>query len=106
MTFTQLRAFVEVAAAGSVRQAAAHLVVSQPAVSAAVAALQRELGVALVVRDGRGLQVTPAGRVFARYAREVLGLLDEARAAATGQIDPGSGRLRLAAVTTAGEHVL
>lgn len=106
MTITQLRAFVEVAAAGSVRAAAATLVVSQPAVSAAVAALQRDLGVALVNREGRGVELTPAGRVFAGYARQILGLLDEARVAAAGQLRPERGRVRLAAVTTVGEHVL
>ncbi len=106
MTLTQLRAFVEVAATGSVRDAAAHLVVTQPAVSAAVAALQRDLGVTLLTRDGRGVELTAAGHVFAHYARQVLGLLDEGRAAAAGRVHPEQGRVRLAAVTTAGEHVL
>jgi LysR family transcriptional regulator, low CO2-responsive transcriptional regulator len=106
MTLTQLRTFVAVAAAGSIREAAEQLCVSQPAVSAAVASLQTEVGVALVAREGRGLHVTPAGTVFARYARQVLGLLDEATAAAAGELHPERGRLRLAAVTTAGEHVL
>lgn len=106
MTLAQLRAFVEVAATGSVRAAAAHLVVSQPAVSAAVAALQRDLGVMLLTRDGRGIELTPAGQVFAGYARQVLGLLDEGRAAAAGRVQPERGRVRLATVTTAGEHVL
>lgn len=106
MTLTQLRAFVEVAATGSVRDAAAHLVVTQPAVSAAVAALQRDLGVTLITRDGRGVELTAAGHVFAHYARQVLGLLDEGTAAAAGRVDPEGGRVRLAAVTTAGEHVL
>lgn len=106
MTLTQLRAFVEVATTGSVHRAAAQLVVSQSAVSAAVAALQRDLGVALVARNGRGLELTPAGQVFAGYARRVLGLLEEGRAAAAGQLHPERGRVRLAAVTTAGEHVL
>ncbi|MGH9279935.1 MAG: LysR substrate-binding domain-containing protein [Acidimicrobiales bacterium] len=106
MTLTQLKAYVAVATAGSVRAAAAQLVVSQPAVSAAVGALQKELGVTLVTRDGRGLQLTDAGRVFARYARQLLGLLEEATAAVAGQVHPEQGRVRLAAVTTAGEHVL
>ncbi|MFN2502875.1 MAG: LysR substrate-binding domain-containing protein [Acidimicrobiales bacterium] len=106
MTLSQLRAYVAVATSGSVRGAADKLVVSQPAVSAAVAALQRELGVTLLSRNGRGLQLTPAGRVFAGYARQLLGLLDEATAATTGQEHPEQGRVRLAAVTTAGEHVL
>jgi DNA-binding transcriptional LysR family regulator len=44
--------------------------------------------------------------VYARYARRVLGLLDEGAAAAAQELDPERGRLRLAAVTTAGEHLL
>ncbi len=106
MTITQLRAFVAVATTGSVRGAAERLVVSQPAVSAAVAALQRELAVPLVTRQGRGLQLTPSGTVFAGYARRLLGLLDEAKDATLGQLHPERGRVRMAAVTTAGEHVL
>lgn len=106
MTLKQLRAFVAVVSAGSVRGAADELVVSQPAVSAAVAALQKELGVTLLAREGRGLQLTGPGRVFARYARTLLGLVDEAVLATSGQEDPERGRVRLAAVTTAGEHVL
>ena len=47
MTFGQLRTFVAVAATGSVRAAADRLIVSQPAVSASLAALQRELSVSL-----------------------------------------------------------
>ena len=106
MTLSQLRAFVAVARSGSVRRAATDLVVSQPAVSAAVSALQQDLGVPLVAREGRGVVLTPAGRVFAGYARQVLGLVDEARVATAGQLNPERGRVRLAAVTTAGEHVL
>ena len=56
MTLGQLRTFVALADTGSGRAAAHRLVVSQPAVSAAVAALQREVGVPLVVREGRGFE--------------------------------------------------
>lgn len=86
--------------------AAAQLWVTPSAVSAAVLALQRELGVALLTKDGRGVKVTPAGRVFAGYARTVLGLLNEAIGAAAAADDPARGRVRIAAVTTAAEHVL
>ena len=106
MTFNQLRTFVEVATAGSVIEAARNLVVSPPAVSAAVGAIERELGVELVERAGRGLVITPAGEVFARYARQVLALLETAKAATAEALDPERGQLRLAAVTTAGEHVV
>ncbi|MGQ0744340.1 MAG: LysR substrate-binding domain-containing protein [Acidimicrobiales bacterium] len=106
MTFTQLRTFVELAATGSVHDAARRLVVSPPSVSAAVAALSAEIGVKLVVRSGRGIMLTPAGEVFAGYARRILGLAEEAAGATAAVLDPERGRVRLAAVTTAGEHVL
>jgi DNA-binding transcriptional LysR family regulator len=74
-------------------------------VSSALAAIRKQVGVALVVRDGRGLRLTPAGEALAERARAALALLDEAVAAARGEADPDRGRLRLAAVTTAGEHL-
>ncbi|MDQ6846770.1 MAG: LysR substrate-binding domain-containing protein [Candidatus Dormibacteraeota bacterium] len=104
MTLRQLATFLEVARAGSVKGAAERLFVTQPAVSAVLASLQRELEVDLVVRDGRGLRLSDAGRVLADYARRIHGMLDEAATAATGV--QGRGRLRLAGVTTAGEHLL
>ncbi|MEW2356779.1 LysR substrate-binding domain-containing protein [Spirillospora sp. NPDC029432] len=106
MTEARLRTFVALADTGSVREAARRLYVTESAVSAAVAALARELGVPLVERAGRGLALTPAGSVYAAYARRVLGLLEQGRAAARGAADPARGPLRLAAVTTAADQVL
>ncbi|MEW6472457.1 MAG: LysR substrate-binding domain-containing protein [Actinomycetota bacterium] len=105
MTLGQLRTFLTLAATGSVRVAAERLFVTQPAVSAALASLQQEVGVALVTREGRGLRLTPAGEAFADYARRALGLLDEGMAAAVTAAEPERGRLRLAAVTSAGERL-
>src|SRR6266550_63447 len=105
LTLGQLRTFLAVASTGSVRAAAEQLVVTQPAVSSALAAVRKQVGVALVARDGRGLRLTPAGEALAERARAALALLDEAVAAARGEADPDRGRLRLAAVTTAGEHL-
>src|SRR5882724_7919910 len=105
MTFSQLRTFLEVARQGSVRGAAAVLLITEPSVSAALAALREELQVALVERDGRGMRLTAAGVELARYAAQILGLVDQAvrRAReAAGQASP----LNLVAVTTAGEYVL
>jgi DNA-binding transcriptional LysR family regulator len=105
-TVARLRAFVAVADTGSVRAAAQRLVVSESAVSAALGALAREVGVPLVEREGRGLRLTLSGTTYAAYARKILGLHDEALSAARGDIAPERGRVRVAAVTTAGEHVL
>jgi LysR family transcriptional regulator, low CO2-responsive transcriptional regulator len=101
VTFAQLRTFLAVARTGSVRAAAAELVVTEPAVSASVAALGRELGVELLARDGRGVRLTEAGRTMAAYAAELIGLAEQARAEVAGH-----RMLRVAGVTTAGEFVL
>ncbi len=106
MTWSRLRSFVAVADTGSVRAAAVSLSVTESAVSAALAALQGELGAVLVERQGRGLRLTEAGVTYADYARQILGLLDEGAAAATQGTDPEQGTLRLGAVTTAGEYLL
>src|SRR2546430_7258494 len=65
LTLGQLRAFLAVASTGSVRAAAEQLVVTQPAVSSALAAVRKQVGVALVARDGRGLRLTPAREALA-----------------------------------------
>jgi len=104
VTLTQLRTFLTVAETGSVRAAAERLVVTESAVSSCVAALQKELELALVAKNGRGLRLTDAGSVYVGYVREVLGLLEEGRSAAAGEA--GGGMLRVAAVTTAGEQLL
>ena len=104
MTLTQLRTFLAVAETGSIRAAAERLVVTQSAVSSCLAALQKDLALALVSKDGRGLRLTDAGEIYTGYVRGVLGLLDEAYTAAVGEAE--GGKLRIAAVTTAGEQLL
>ena len=106
MTLNQLRTFVAVADAGSVRVAAESLLVSQPAVSAAIASLERELGVALVARHGRGLRLTGAGTAFADDVRTSIGLLDQGSRRARSIEDPGRGTVRIVAVATAAERLL
>jgi DNA-binding transcriptional LysR family regulator len=106
MTLSQLRTFLAVADTGSVRAAAQELVVTQAAVSASLAALQKSLGVALLAPEGRGLRLTSAGESYAGYVRRVLGLLGEASLAAAAAADPERGELRIAAVTTAAEQIV
>jgi DNA-binding transcriptional LysR family regulator len=105
-TEARLRALVAVAESGSVREAARRLTVTEPAVSAALSALAREVKAPLVERDGRGLRLTAAGDAYATYARRILGLHEEALAAARSGNEAGRGLVRVAAVPTAGEHLL
>jgi LysR family transcriptional regulator, low CO2-responsive transcriptional regulator len=106
VTLNQLRTFLAVADSGSVRGAAQQLVVTQAAVSASLAALQRSLGVQLLRPDGRGLRLTAAGVAYAGYIRQAIGLLAEAPRAAAAAADPDRGELRVAAVTTAAERLM
>jgi DNA-binding transcriptional LysR family regulator len=106
VTVTQLVAFLTVVRRGSVTAAAQELVVTQPSVSAAINALERELGVTLMERDGRRLAPTAAGDVYAAYAADVLGLLAQGGRAAREAAGAGRRSLRIGAVTTAGEHLV
>jgi DNA-binding transcriptional LysR family regulator len=106
VTVTQLRSFLAVVRTGSVTAAAEELVVSQPSVSAAVSALTRELGVELTERVGRNVRPSPAGKVFASYAADIVGLLDQGARAARETADTAATELRIGAVTTAGEYIV
>jgi DNA-binding transcriptional LysR family regulator len=105
-TNARLRALVELADTGSVRGAADRLVVTESAISSALSALSAEVGAPLVDRHGRGVRLTAAGLRYVDYARQILGLHDEALLAARGETDPENGSIRLAAVTTAGELLI
>lgn len=104
MTLAQLQSFVLVARLGSVKAAAAELGVTEPAVSVAVAALRKELGDELFVRDGRGIAVTAGGRRLEALAGEILSLAEQARRSV--QDTPGQPRLMQIAVTNIlAEHI-
>jgi DNA-binding transcriptional LysR family regulator len=103
MTFAQLRTFALVAELGSLHAAATALGVSEPAVSAAVAALRADLGDPLFRRTGTGIALTPGGRALATRARELVRLADRTRrevATATS-----AERLRVLATAACAEHV-
>jgi LysR family transcriptional regulator, low CO2-responsive transcriptional regulator len=104
MTLAQLHSFVLVARLGSVKAAAAELQVTEPAVSVAVAALRKELGDELFVRDGRRIALTQGGRRLAALAGEILGLAEQARRSVHDT--PGQPRLiAVAATNIVAEHI-
>lgn len=106
VTVTQLISFLAAVRHGSMTAAARQLVVTQPSVSSAVNALQRELGVTLMERRGRFVSPTPAGEAYVQYATDVLGLLERGARAAREAESTEHVTLRIGAVTTAGEHIV
>ena len=78
----RLRVLHAVSAYGSVTAAAAALGYSAPAVSQQLAALEREVGMRLTERAGRGLQLTPAALILVGHTDALLARLDAARSRA------------------------
>jgi DNA-binding transcriptional LysR family regulator len=104
VTFAQLRTFATVARLSSVSAAARALGVTEPAVSAAVAALRRDLGDELFARASGGIRLTPGGERLAAAAAEIIGLEDRLRREVR-QARGEHGLLRLAVSSAVAEHV-
>jgi LysR family transcriptional regulator for metE and metH len=75
----ELRMLVAIADEGTVTRAATRLNVSQPALSHALRALERRVGIALFERQSRGLVATEAGERLLRTARSVMREIERAR---------------------------
>jgi len=83
MELRHLRYFVAVAEAGGLTGAAqGKLHTSQPSLSRQIRDLETEIGAQLLMRRARGIELTPAGRVFLEHARLVLAQVEAAGEAA------------------------
>lgn len=78
MELRQLRAFVTVATLGHFGQAAERLHLTQPSLTQRIQALERELGVQLLERNPRGVQLTSAGKLLLPRAQKLVEMNDEA----------------------------
>jgi DNA-binding transcriptional LysR family regulator len=96
----QLRYLASVADERGFTRAAAQLRVAQPSVSAAVRALERELGIELFHRGGSEVTLTPAGEALLPWARQALADCEAGRAAVTDLRELRRGRLSLGATPT------
>ena len=85
LTLTQLRYLVAVARHGSVTGAAKTLNISQPSISVAIDAIERDFGQKLFVRQrGSGVSLTSFGRVVVAKAKQVLAETDELMSLGSG----------------------
>src|SRR3990170_7026744 len=98
---TRLRVLEAVGRLGSVTAAAAELHYSQPTVSHHLGRLEAETGAQLLQRVGRGVRLTPAGRLLADRAAEIIGRIDAAGAELSAHVGLNAGRVRLAAFASA-----
>jgi DNA-binding transcriptional LysR family regulator len=97
----QLHVLSAVAEQGSMSGAAASLCYTPSAVSQKIAALEREVGIALVERGAHGTSLTDAGRTLVRHTRKIFARLADAEEELEEFVGLRAGRLRLGAFPTA-----
>ena len=91
-----LQSFLAVATSGSFTTASQELFITQPAVSQHVQALERELGVRLFTRRGRGAVLTEEGKLLREKTEELMRTLEDVRVNIQDRNELRRGRLRLA----------
>lgn len=101
-----LEEFVAVARHEHITRAALELDIPQPTLSRAIARLSEQLGVPLVQRDGRGVQLTRSGRQLADHADRALAELLAGLRAVRAEADPDTGTVVLGFLLSMGPSVV
>lgn len=102
----RMRLLREVASRGSIAAAAGALFLTPSAVSQQLAVLEREAGVVLLERVGRGVRLTHAGERLVAYTERVLAVLEEAEADLEAVSEGVADKLRTCAFPTAARALL
>jgi LysR family hydrogen peroxide-inducible transcriptional activator len=102
----QLECLVAVAEHRSFRRAAETVGITQPALSAQVAAAEDVLGVQVFERDRRRVLITPAGADIVARARAALDAIDGVAATAQRRAEPLTGTLRMGVIPTIAPYLL
>lgn len=100
----RLRVFRSVVASGSVQAAAANLGYTPSAVSQHINQLQRETGLSLFEKAGRGICPTPTGRLLAEHSDDAMGALARLDDVVTDLRQGRTGSLSIACFSSAGEE--
>lgn len=106
ISIRQLEVFVAIASAGTVRAAAQRLFVTQPAVSMALAELERHLDAQLFDRERGRLYLSPRGKEILPMAQEVIERVNEMLRPAGSQALTLTGELRVGASNTIGNYLV
>lgn len=88
MNIQHLQYAIEVERAGSISQAAENLYMGQPNLSKAIKELEYTLHITIFKRTPQGVQITPKGREFLRYAKSILAQFEEMEALGREEAQP------------------
>ncbi|WP_434649406.1 LysR family transcriptional regulator [Pseudomonas sp. D1-2] len=97
MELSQLIMFKAVADQGSIIRASEVLHCVPSNITNRIKLLEKELGVSLFIRKGRGLIISPSGRLFLGYTNKILSLCQEAQRALSADSEP-TGSLKIGAI--------
>lgn len=106
INFRQLRAFTLVAQTLSFTRTSELLHLSPPALSYSIRKLEESLGLKLLARNTRSVELTPAGAHFLPQAQQLLQVMGDAVSDAQALLNLDRGTLRLAALPTAAASFL
>ena len=106
ISLQKLEAFCLVARLGSVSRAAEKLYVTQPVVSAHLRSLQERVGVPLLQRAGRGVELTEAGRTVHEWAEDLLRRCDDLSQDLESLADGALGAVTVGASMSIGNYLL
>ena len=106
MDIRQLKYFLAIAEAGQFTKAATRLHITQPPLSQQIILLEKELGVQLIERTKKHINLTESGRILQNRAEQIIELInttiDEIQEAANGL----SGKLTIGTITSSGRTLI
>lgn len=106
MEFKQIEAFVNVVKYKSFSKAADACFLTQPTISAHINTLEKELGVPLLDRNGRGAVPTGQGKIFYKYAAAMLNTREKAALSVQGYTQDIKGVLEVQASAVPGQYMV
>ena len=106
MKLSQIKSFVAVARCGRFSQAAVALDLTQPTVSHAIATLEADLGVQLLFRGKKGVNLTPAGERVLVHCDRILQSIEDIQQEANLHKSLGEGKIRISAFRGAAAQLL
>ncbi|MFG1270722.1 LysR family transcriptional regulator [Xanthobacter versatilis] len=105
MDIAQLKTLIHVAELGSLSKAADRLHIAQPALSRQIRLLEKELGIYLFERHGRGMVITDIGRDVLDHAIRIMSEMDFIRATASNTGTSYKGMVMIGTTPTVAEIV-
>lgn len=104
--YGQVECFLVVAKLGSMSRAAEEMFLTQPSLTARIAALEKEIGAQLFVRTKQGMRLTEAGREFMPYAERCVGSIESGKQRLNEIQEGTEGHLKLGALPRVSTYTL